>query len=134
MVEGKEKFALWITPETKQLVAEKFKEDNCRSMSEFMEKAILFYCGYLTSKAAENYLPNLLGDILTARLDMFGDRMGKLLFKYAVESNISNHILAADTDIDLETYDKLRARSVREVRETNGSISFKDDVKFQKGL
>jgi hypothetical protein len=134
MVEGKEKFALWITPETKQLVAEKFKEDNCRSMSEFMEKAILFYCGYLNSKAAENYLPNLLGDILTARLDMFGDRMGKLLFKYAVESNISNHILAADTDIDLETYDKLRARSVREVRETNGSISFKDDVKFQKGL
>ena len=41
---------------------------------------------------------------------------------------------AADTDIDLDTYEKLRARSVREVRETGGSISFQDDLVFQKSL
>jgi hypothetical protein len=72
--------------------------------------------------------------VLAEKIDKFEDRMARLMFKYAVEQNISNHILAADTDLDLETYDKLRARSVREVKETNGSISFKDDLKFQKSL
>ena len=65
---------------------------------------------------------------------MFGSRIGRLLFKQAVEENIGNHILAADTDMDLETYEKLRSRSVREVKQTNGEISFKDDLIFQKSL
>ena len=54
--------------------------------------------------------------------------------KLAVESNIGNHILAADTDMDVLTYEKLRGRSVREVQQTNGKISFKDDLIFQKSL
>jgi hypothetical protein len=133
-LDEKRRYGLWACDEVIQLADDNYELDDCKCRSDYIEKAIRFYTGYLHAKKALDYLPDVLGDILTARLDMFGDRMGKLLFKYAVESNISNHILAADTDIDLETYDKLRARSVREVRETNGSISFKDDVKFQKGL
>ena len=45
MVEGKIKVPLWIAPETKEIVAESFRQDNCKSMSEFIEKAILFYNG-----------------------------------------------------------------------------------------
>ena len=75
-----------------------------------------------------------MSEVLSGAIGVFGDRIGKLLFKLAVESNITNHILAADTDIDLDTYEKLRARSVREVRETGGSISFQDDLVFQKSL
>ena len=36
--------------------------------------------------------------------------------------------------MDMRTYEKLRGRSVREVKETNGRISFKDDLRFQKSL
>lgn len=36
--------------------------------------------------------------------------------------------------MDLETYEKLRSRSIREVKQTNGEISFKDDLIFQKSL
>ena len=102
MVEGKVKFALWIAPETRQIVADIYKEDNCKSMSEFIEKAVLFYNGYLHARRAEYYLPRVLGSILQGTLGMFGDRIGKLLFKQAVECNIANHILAADTDMDKE--------------------------------
>ena len=42
MVEGKIKFPLWIAPETKEIVAESFRQDNCKSMSEFVEKAVGF--------------------------------------------------------------------------------------------
>ena len=134
MVEGKVKFALWIAPETRQIVADTYKEDNCKSMSEFIEKAVLFYNGYLHARHAEYYLPRVLGSILQGTLGMFGDRIGKLLFKQAVECNIANHILAADTDMDVETYERLRNRSLREVKQTRGEISFEDDLIFQKSL
>lgn len=108
--------------------------DNCSSMSELVEKAILFYNGYLHAKRAEYYLPRILGSILRGTLGMFGDRIGKLLFKQAVECNVANHILAADTDMDVETYERLRNRSLREVQRTKGEISFEDDLIFQKSL
>ena len=47
MVKGKEKFALWITPECKQLVDDCYADDQCQSRSEYIEKAILFYTGFL---------------------------------------------------------------------------------------
>ena len=134
MVEGKIKFPLWLAPETKEIVAESFQKDNCKSMSEFIEKAILFYDGYLHARRAEYYLPRVLGSVLQGTLGVFADRIGKLLFKQAVECNIGNHILAADTDMDLDTYERLRNRSLREVKETHGEISFKDDLIFQKSL
>ena len=134
MVEGKIKFPLWITPETKEIVAESFRQDNCKSMSEFIEKAILFYNGYLHARHAEYYLPRVLGSVLQGTLGLFGDRIGKLLFKQAVECNITNHIIAADTDMDLDTYERLRGRSLREVKQTHGEISFEDDLIFQKSL
>ena len=134
MVEGKIKFPLWIAPETKEIIAESFRQDNCKSMSEFVEKAILFYSGYLHARRAEYYLPRVLGSVLQGTLGIFADRIGKLLFKLAVESNIGNHILAADTDMDVETYEHLRSRSLREVKQTHGEISFEDDLIFQKSL
>lgn len=134
MVEGKIKFPLWIAPETKEIVAESFRQDNCKSMSEFIEKAILFYDGYLHARHAEYYLPRVLGSALQGTLGLFGDRIGKLLFKQAVECNITNHIIAADTDMDLDTYERLRGRSLREVKQTKGEISFEEDLIFQKSL
>lgn len=134
MVEGKIKFPLWIAPETKEIVAESFRQDNCKSMSEYIEKAILFYNGYLHARHAEYYLPRILGSVLQGTLGLFGDRIGKLLFKQAVECNITNHIIAADTDMDLDTYERLRGRSLREVKQTRGEISFEDDLIFQKSL
>lgn len=111
-----------------------YKADNCKSQSEFIEKAICFYLGYVHAQNALDYLPPVLSDILTGIMGNFADRMGKLLFKQAVECNITNHIIAADTDIDISTYEKLRGRSVQEVRQTNGKISFEDDLIFQRSV
>ena len=41
MVKGKEKFALWITPECKQLVDDCYADDQCQSRSEYIEKGNL---------------------------------------------------------------------------------------------
>lgn len=130
----KTRFALWIEKETLDLVRQNYIEDNCKTQSEYIAKAILFYTGYLNTNNAMEYLPEVLSEILEGKLDMLGSRIGRLLFKLAVECNISNHILAADTDMDVPTYERLRGRSVREVKETNGKISFKDDLIFQRSV
>lgn len=42
MTESKKKCAIWLTHETKELVEHMYASDNCKSQSEFIEKAILF--------------------------------------------------------------------------------------------
>lgn len=49
MFENKKKFALWIYPDTLEKVGKIYQQDNCDSRSEFIEKAVNFYIGYLTS-------------------------------------------------------------------------------------
>ena len=129
MVTGKEKFALWLTPEAREMVRGAYRSDNCASQSEFIEKAIRFYCGYLGAKKAR-----VLAEILEGILSTFGSRVGRLLFKQIVEQSILAHIVAADTDIDLDTLEKLRGRCIQDARRTNGEISFQDILRFQKGL
>ena len=42
------------------------------------------------------------------------------------------HILAADIEIDPDQLRKARVRCVKEVKETNGEISFEDAVRYQQ--
>ena len=134
MVKGKEKFALWITPECKQLVDDCYADDQCQSRSEYIEKAILFYTGFLYAEKADRYLPKVLQQILSGTLDRFAERIGRQLFKLAVEQNVNNHILASDTDIDAARYMKMHTLSMDQVRGTNGKISFVDVLQQEKAL
>lgn len=133
MVEGKEKFALWITPEAKQDVENHYKKDNCKSKSEYIEKAVRFYSGYLDAESADAYLPRVLADVLEGKLGAFGKRMGHLLFKLAVDQCLMESVLAAGLEIDPDQLRKARVQCVKQVKETNGEISFEDAVIRQQG-
>ncbi len=128
----KDKYAFWLTPETKSEVARLYTEDNCTSQSEFVEKALRFYCGYVRTRDDQSYLPSILSDILEGTLGVMANRIGRLLFKQSVELGILSHIIAADTDVDQATLERLRGRCVNEVKKTNGQIEFKDILQFQR--
>ena len=132
MPNSKIKSAIWLMPETKELVGHMYVADNCRSQSEFIEKAIQFYAGYLNTQNASAFLPEVIATVLNGALDNLGQRIGTQLNKVAIEQNMCNHLLAEDTDMDARDYQLLRGRSVREVQSTNGRISFKDVLDFQK--
>ena len=134
MTESKKKYAIWLTYETKELVERMYATDNCKSQSEFIEKAIQFYAGYLNTQNAGAFLPTVLSTVLIGTMDNFGQRIGTQLNKMAIEQNMCNHILVEDTDMDERDYQLLRGRSVREVQSTNGRISFKDVLDFQKSV
>lgn len=133
MVKDKQKFALWLTREAKAEVEGHFEKDNCGSRSEYIEKAIWFYSGYLDAEHADAYLPRVLSEVLEGKLGALGTRMGHLLFKLSVGETLMSHLFAYALEIDPDDLKKLRVRCVKEVKETNGEINFQDVLQFQAG-
>ena len=130
----KSRHTVWLSDEAWNQVNLHYREDNCSAHNEYIEKAILFYTGYLDTQNASAYLPRIFSDVLEGKLGALGSRIGRLLFKLAVEQSMIANILAADINADLDDMEKLRSRCVREVKQINGEIKFKDALKYQKGL
>ena len=131
--EVKRKFALWIKESTLDMVENIYKEDNCGSRSEFIEKAIIFYIGYLSSNDNSQYLPNILTSTLKSIVAESDNRMNRMIFKLAVELAMTMNIIASSQDIDKLTLTKLRGECIKEVKRLNGAVSFDDAYDWQKG-
>lgn len=134
MKTDKSRHTVWLSDEAWNQVSLHYREDNCTFQNEYIEKAILFYSGYLDAQNASAYLPRILSDVLEGKLGALGSRMGRLLFKLAVEQNMTANILASEINAGLDEVEKLRIRCVREVKQINGEIKFEDALKYQKGL
>ena len=75
----------------------------------------------------------VLSDVLEGKLGALGSRIGRLLFKLAVELHVSSNIIASNSNADLDTVEKVRGRCIKEVKRVNGEIKFEDALKYQKG-
>ena len=82
----------------------------------------------------KHYLPPALVAAMRGTVQDSENRIARLLFKLAVEVNMMMNVLAAGMEISDEDLKTLRARSVREVKQTNGRISFKDAIDYQRGV
>ena len=127
------KFALYLYPETLERVRELYRQDDCISRSEFIEKAVRFYVGYLTAEDPSNYLPNLFLSNMRSIASESNSRTNRMLFKLAVEQARMMNVLAANYDIAPETLARLRGSCVQEVKRLNGTFSLEDAVDWQKG-
>jgi len=131
--ETKRKFALWIRESTLDKVRKLYESDNCSSQSEFIEKAILFYVGYLSAEDNKSYLPNIVTSTLKGIVAESDNRQNRMLFKLAVEMAMMMNVIASSQNIDRLSLDRLRGECVKEVKRTNGSFAFEDAVDWQKG-
>ena len=131
--ETKIRIPLWIYPSTDDEVESTYESDDCRSKSEFIEKAIRFYLGYLKQARNVNYLSPMITSTVEAVVNGTEQRLSRNLFKIAVELGKISHTLAAANDVDEATLRELHAMCVDEVRHINGCINFESAVKFQNG-
>lgn len=133
MFENKKKFALWVYPDTLETVSQLYRGDNCESKSEFIEKAIRFYAGYLTAEDKSAFLPTVVTSTLKSIVAESDNRQSRLLFKLAVELAMLQNVVAASQEIDPESLERLRGECVREVKRLNGGFSLNDAVTWQRG-
>lgn len=62
--ENKKRTAVWLTPGVIRRTDGWLEEDNCKTRSEFIEKALRFYMGYLATEDTSEYLSRALADTL----------------------------------------------------------------------
>ena len=127
------KFAAYLYPETLDKIKELYRGDDCSSKSEFIEKAVRFYIGYLTAEDKSNYLPNMFLSNMRAIASESDNRVSRMLFKLTVELAMVMNLMAANYEVDPETLERLRGSCVREVKRLGGSFSMEDAVDWQNG-
>lgn len=131
--ENKTKFPLWMHPQTRQQVLEWYKKDNCASQSEFIEKAIRFYCGYISAEHSLQFLPAAITSAIAGVVESAENRTARLLFKLAVEMSMMMNIIASNAEIGEELLARLRGKCVSDVKKSVGTVTMEEVVKFQKG-
>ena len=129
----KNRHTVWLTDDAWELVEERYQKDNCSTKNEYIEKAIRFYSGYLDAERADEYLPRVLAQVLEGKMDAFGKRIGRQMFKQAVDENLMANLVAFYFEMDEDMLQKLRVKCVKNVKETNGEIDFLDALRCQKG-
>ena len=129
---AKQKMAVYFQPETIKKIEQKYQGDNCSSKTEFIEKAVKFYIGYLRQQEEVNYLSPMIMETVKSQIKGTEQRLARLIFKVAVELGKLSHMTAAMNDVDDETLKSLHAMCVMEVRKINGIIDYEDAVEYQQ--
>ena len=124
------KMTIRLTPLTEFRLDRDYHLDGSRSKNEFIEKAITRYLDHLEAEQSET-LPFAIQSAIDGRLGIFEDRLAKLLFKQTVETDMALSVLLAYLNIDPDYLKKLRAESVKNVKATNGQLTFEQKVRVQ---
>lgn len=105
---------------------------NMRSRNEFVNEALKFYCGYLQSRKAEDYLLQSLSSVLAGTVQDSENRLARMDFKIAVELSKLSQVIAYTHDVDEESLHRLHAKCVEEVKRINGAVKFEDAYRYQR--
>ncbi len=131
--ETKKRIPVWLYPSTVANMDKLVAFDNCKSRSDYIEKAIRFYNGYVLSEDATEFLSHTLAATLHGTMGKSENRIASLLFKLAVEVSMMMNVLASGLEITDEELRRLRGKSVYDVKRTGGRITFDAAVKYQHG-
>ena len=123
------KFAAYFTDKQRAEMERCRKLEGSRSTTEYVRNAVDFYNSYVGNNDAGLFLPRSIKSYLDGRLGQLEDRVSGLLFKQAVEQDMVSGILADSFQFTEEDLRRRRAESVRNVKQTNGRISFEKRVR-----
>mgnify|MGYP000778562937 FL=1 len=134
MDDNKKSTTIWLRPSVISRMDGWLEADNCQSRSEFVDKALRFYMGYLGTEDNTAYLSQAILTAIQGTLDDNNNRLCRILFKCAVELNMLCHTIAAHFRTDPIHTRELRAYAVDEVKRTNGQVSFESAVQQQRRI
>ena len=96
-------------------------------------KAVQFYIDHLTAEDQRSMLPNAMLSSMKSIVAESDNRICRLLFKLAVQLAVTMNVVAANSEIDDVSLERLKGECVKEVKRLNGNFTFKDANDWQKG-
>lgn len=125
---------VWLYPSDIDRLEKIYASDNCKTKSEFIEKAIDFYIGYLNSDKDQDYWCDILSKVMQAMLTNTENHIARLQFKQAVELSQLCHVIAPLCQLSSDDLETLHTNCVNEVKSTNGMLDFSKALKrFRSG-
>ena len=117
--------------ETAEKLEHWYRQDGCRSKNEFLERAVNYYADHLAA-GTSTMLPRAIQSAIDGRLQLLEQRLSSLLFKQAVELDMGLSLLAECVNLDETVLRKQRAKSVNDVKRTNGQLRLEQKVRVQE--
>ncbi len=131
LITEKVRKAFYIEEELLEQVDDLLEQADVRSRNEFVNQALKFYIGYLTSEKIENYMLTTISSVMHATVKDSENRMARAMYKLAVETSKLSHVIAYSHGVDEQTLSKLQAKCAEEVKRINGVVQFEDSYKYQ---
>lgn len=125
------RIGVYMTESTHEMAKKHYKEIGCKSVSDYICKAIHYYTELHALKDCSNVVPDIITSTLKDIIRESDNRQGRLLFKIAVELAILQNVIAANYGIEQPDLDRLRGICVNEVKKISGTISFDEAVRWQ---
>ena len=126
--ENTHKMTIRLSPITEFRLERDYRLDGSRSKNEFIERAITHYQDLLEAEQNE-MLPTAIQSAIDGRLGMFEDRLARLLYKLSVELDMGMSAVLNCIQVDQDYLRKLRADSVKNVKATNGLLTFEQKTR-----
>ena len=120
-----------MSPETVEKLEHWYRQDGCRSKNEFLERAVNYYADHLAA-GTSTMLPRAVQSAIDGRLQLLEQRLSSLLFKQAVELDMGLSLLAECVNLDESVLRKQRAKSVNDVKRTNGQLRLEQKLRTQE--
>ena len=121
--ETKSRLTFRPSDETRRRIEQWYKADDCSSLNDFVEKAVNDYIDRLEIKDDNRVLPLAITSAIDGRLGLLEKNLSSLSFNHTVELDMLVSLVAEAFNFSREDLQRLRAQSVKNVRNTNGRIS-----------
>ncbi len=128
----KQRTTVWLYPETFKKIDNAVSNYDLKSRSEFIEKAVDFYIGYLNSVGSTAYLSEHILGAIDGTLKNTENRISANIFRLSVEMSVMMNVLGeAVNGVDDEWIKETRAKCIRQIKKSRGKVSFEENLNAQ---
>ena len=129
----KSRYSLWLSNDNIKMADKIYSLDNCKSRSEFVDRAIRFYCGYVETNIAQDYIADVFTQTVFPKLDNMKKVLNKSIYNMALQLSMLSQFEAALCDYEDDDLKKLREKCIVDVKKCQGLINFENIVQYQRG-
>ena len=126
---GKVRKGFYIEEDLLEQIDGLLEQADVKSRNEFLNQALKFYIGYLTSEKIENYMLSTISSVMHSTVKDSENRMARA--KLAVETSKLSHVIAYSHEVDEDALRKLQTKCADEVKRINGTVCFEDSYCYQ---
>lgn len=123
---GKVRKGFYIEEDLLEQMDGLLEQADVKSRNEFMNHALKFYIGYLTSEKIENYMLSTIFSVMHSTVKDSENRMARAMYRLAVEISKLSHVIAYSHGVNEEELKKLQVKCMDEVKRINGAVRFED--------